>query len=413
MPLTFTSSFFTGSVSDPCISGSTSGSFSGSVCGFTGSLYNFTGILTGFASGSYSASVNTIQKETFLVLKRSLLKFDVSSISSSIANGNVTDPKFFLNLKTVESTNVPLDYKIYAYPISQSWNMGTGVYAYGGSSDGVNWNYRKYPDSSSFWYPNIDETSTTSVDYLTTETTASFLRGGGTWYYSVPAECTNSISQSFCSDISASTLICSQSFSYNKSDIKLDITNICKAWICGCIPNEGLILITSEELNSTSSLNLKFFSRETNTIYSPYIDVQWDDVSFETGSLLPITSSLGVDISLKNLKTNYKHGSIAKVDVFSREKSPQKQFVQIQTVYNTSKYLPTSSYYAVKDNESEEIIIDFDEYTKLSCDSTSNYFYLDTTSLSQERYYKILIKCEFDDGSIQIFEDNKTFKISR
>jgi len=414
MALTFTVDSFTGVTGSACVSGTLSGSFTGSACGYTGSLVNFSGILTGYISGTYYEVVNRYLTSFKSFLKRSILKFDLSSISASISSGYISNPRFILNLKTIESTEVPLDYKIYAFPISQSWDMGIGTFATGGGNSGVNWKYRKYPDTSSVWYSNIDmESNISGIDYLNSASTASFTKGGGTWYYSAPTDIVNNNSQSFCANISGASYICTQSFEYSKSDIQLDITKICQAWICGCIPNEGLIILTSDELNPKATSNLKFFSRESNTIYSPYIDVQWSDFTFDTGSLSPITSSLGISVSIKGLRKEYKSGSKVKFTVFAREQNPKKQFTSFQTSYLTPKYLPTSSFYSIKDNESEESIIDFDTYTKLSCDENGNYFYLDTTGLPQERYYRILIKTELSDGSIQIFDNGDIFKIVR
>ena len=414
MALTFTVTQFVGTTGSSCVTGSVSGSFSGSACGFTGSLVDFTGILEGHISGSYYVETNRYVNEYKSFIKRSLIKFDLSEISKSIASGDIDDPKFTLNLKAIESKELPLEYKIYAFPISQSWTMGTGLFAGNGSSDGVSWLFKNSQDTSSTWYTNIDtELNISGTNYLNTQSTASFRKGGGTWYYSSPPSCSNNVSLSFCSNISGSSYICSQSFDNESSDIEIDITRICSAWICGCIPNEGIILMTSEELNSDASNNLKFFSKETNTIYSPYIDVKWDDSNFNTASLSPVTSSLGVSVSIKGIKTEYKSGSKVKFTVFSRETNPMKQFVSAQSNYLTSKYLPTSSYYSIKDNESEEVIVDFDDYTKLSCDQYGNYFHLDTTGLPHERYYRILIKSEFNDGSIQIFDNKSIFKIKR
>mgnify|MGYP000312165520 CR=1 FL=1 len=43
-------------------------------------------------------------------------------------------------------------------------------------------------------------------------------------------------------------------------------------------------------------------------------------------------------------------------------------------VNNTINYLPTSSYYQLEDYKTGEVIYPLGEYTKISCDSTSNYF---------------------------------------
>ena len=83
-----------------------------------------------------------------------------------------------------------------------------------------------------------------------------------------------------------------------------------------------------------------------------------------------------------------------------------------QSQYLSSSLLPADSYYAIKDNESENFVIDFDDYTKLSCDGAIHYFRLDTTGLPVERYYRILIKTEIN-GEIVIFDNGNIFKVSR
>ncbi|MBC8389706.1 MAG: hypothetical protein H8E13_16910 [Actinobacteria bacterium] len=62
--------------------------------------------------------------------------------------------------------------------------------------------------------------------------------------------------------------------------------------------------------------------------------------------------------------------------MIGQEKYPSKTFVEASSAI-TVKYLPTSSYYSVIDAHTDEVVIPFsDDYTKLSCDSTSNYFNL-------------------------------------
>jgi len=82
---------------------------------------------------------------------RILIKFDVTEISRSISNGSITsDATFKLKLKNTQASELPVNYTVYGYPISQSWNMGIGRYSTGGDLVGVSWNYTNY--SASFWY---------------------------------------------------------------------------------------------------------------------------------------------------------------------------------------------------------------------------------------------------------------------
>jgi len=330
---------------------------------------------------------------------------------------DISDPKFVLNMKVLQQKELPLTYTLYAYPISQSWEMGNGRFADNGSTTGASWNYRDYSSTGGTrWYPS--NPTKDLYDYLTNESNKSiaFGNGGGTWYYSVPNSATVPTS-SFCSTLyTGSSLIMSQSFGYESSDIKMDVTPIVKSWMCGCVPNEGFILLTSEELNTqnVSNGNLGFYGKETNTIYTPYVDVVYDDSLFVTGSLSPITDDTQLAVILKNVKKEYKSNSVVRINVFAREKFPLKNFVKAtqQSAHLTPKYLPTTSYYSIKDTETEEVIIDFDEGTKLSCDSSGNYFMLDMSGLPQERYFKILIKTELN-GAVDVFDNNTYFKVVR
>jgi len=436
----FASGSFSGSVTNAyCFTSSYSGSFISS-SGWTGiietitssNLYyvdvkNFTGYFKGIYTGSFkrpSTSDYIITPE----FTRTLLKFDINSLSQSISTNEISSSKltFILNLKACGLRNIPLNYKIYAYPISKSWNNGNGRYADDGSEYGCSWNYRNY-SGSGFWYGNKISSSYPQVNYLLTSSfsSASYQNQGGTWYYKVPSSYTNKpkwiCNSSKFTSLVNSNLICSQSFSYGQqSDIKMDITRIVRSWLCGCVPNHGIILLSSFEIDTpplqrTNGL-LQFFSRETNTIYSPYIDVAWDDSIFNTGNLSPLTGSVQNLIDIQYLKNQYKAGSKPKIFVFARDKYPLKNFSKAYQQPNvvTPKYLPTSSYYMIKDAESEEVLIDFDEYTKLSCDSSlGNYFTLQTSGLPQERYLTIFIKIVYTDGTIDIVDTQKVFKITR
>jgi hypothetical protein len=100
------------------------------------------------------------------------------------------------------------------------------------------------------------------------------------------------------------------------------------------------------------------------------------------------------------------------MDVTSRKRYPQKTFTNKLSDYLTPYYLPSSSFYSIKDAETEESILPYDEYTRLSFDSYGNYFMLDTTGLPQERYYKVEIRSE-QSGSIMTYSIPTAFKISR
>lgn len=234
---------------------------------YTGSVQDFYGcVYYGYVTGIETRQENWWQTTTSKFIDRSLIKFDLNAISTSISNGEMTNPEFKLNLKVCNDYDLPITYAIYAFPVSQSWVNGNGYYSDEGSVMGASWNYRDYSGSSD-WYTPLTTSLRPVVDFLNTSSnaTASFAYGGGTWYYSSTA---------------------TQSFSYESSDISMDVTNIVMAWISGTLPNNGFILMSSDEIVSTGSgFSLTFYGKDTNSIYSPYLDVMWSDWVWETGSV--------------------------------------------------------------------------------------------------------------------------------
>ena len=102
--------------------------------------------------------------------------------------------------------------------------------------------------------------------------------------------------------------------------------------------------------------------------------------------------------------------SINKFRINARPEYPI-QLWETSSVYTNNYFLPTASYYAIKDLETNEYIVDFDTtYTKLSADATSSYFNLYMNYLQPERYYTILIQSTID-GSTVVFNDQYYFKV--
>jgi len=311
---------------------------------------------------------------------RTLIKFDTNAISESIASGEITMSSAELILKECESSEIPTDYTIYAYPVSQSWDMGIGTRFDNISTDGCSWEKR-----------------TTSLTWLGTDfasgTTGSFNGKGGTWYTGSAA---------------------SQSFSYQTTDIEMDVLTPLNSWISSSIPNEGWIIKHDSSLeNDTEDYGqLKFFSKETNTIYQPKLRIGWDDSSFSTGSLSALTAD-DIHITFKRLKVRYKRGSKPTIRVFGREKYPLKNYTN-QYAYTDVYYLPSTTYYQIKDVVTDEVVVPFsDDYTKVSCDSNGNYFKLNLSNFEYNRDYYIEIKVNRN-GVIEYFTDKElTFTVEK
>ncbi len=357
-----------------------------------------------FFTSSYDASIylqqpdqNTGRDELLEVGKlyygstkdiaRTLIKFNTSHISQSIAENIGTGSySIFLNLKAANSEEIPLEYTIYANAVSQSWTMGTGTKFDNITTDGVSWKYR---NGTATWQDNV--IGGTAV--FAAGTTGSANAEGGTWYLSGSA---------------------SQSYSYEPDDVRMDITNMVKLWVSGSIPNNGLIVhhgLDSE--NDTLDYGvLKFFSKETNTIYEPKLELVWNDQIFSTGSLSPVTGSASdaaYKVVVQNLKREYPQNQKIKIRVKGRDMFPLKSF-GTNFAYDQVKYLPITTYYQVEDYKTGEVIFPFGDFTKVSCDSTSNYFIMDLSTLPINRTYKLKLKI-VESGISTIIDDKLIFEI--
>lgn len=371
-----------------------------------------------FSEGGYSGSINPIGLPEYFVnspsMSRILTQFDLTEVKEGIQSGDITDPVYHLRMIACSQINVPFNYNVYTYPISQSWEGGNGrLYSDISATDGVSWLYRDYTDGNT-WYDYDLTSSWKSVNYFDNPeyVTESFMHGGGTWYTTNPD--------------TGESLQCSQSFQRNsQGDIGIDVTKIVNAWNDDIIPNNGFILMLSNEVvehisnKFNTNTDFEFYSRDTNTIYSPALQISWDDSEFkpygESGSLEPLDLRSDILITLPNITETYKSGEVVKITVFGRNKYQLKEFYQdLQQPYMLiPKYLPEKTYYQLRDAESEMVIYNFGEYTKVSCNEYGNYFYFDTTGIPLERYYRFAIKSIFEDGTVRIFNIDKIFKVIR
>ena len=325
---------------------------------------------------------------------RFLVQFSTEEMND-IINNKISSSQWQANFKgyiaNLEGLN--LDTTLEFYPIFDSWNMGTGKYLYSPEyTNGVSWIWRSYSGSNAW-----------ATNGFSSFVTASYgsQAGGGTWY--------TGSSNNTVLPISAS-----QTFTYADSgDIDVNVTNMVKAWYSGSISNQGIIVKQAVEFldNNDYQIEMKFFSNDTHTIYPPQLEFRWRDYIFNTGSSTnTILNTQTATVSLSENPGTFYSGSINKFRINSRPSYPARIF-QTASLYTTNYYLPTASYYAVKDLDTNEFVIDFDnQYTQLSADGTSSYFTLYMNGLEPERYYKILIKSTID-GSTIIFDDNYYFKI--
>ena len=308
---------------------------------------------------------------------RSLLQFDISEMSSSIASGQISgSPKVFLNLYTANASDLSYPQPLDICVTSQNWTEGSGFIAeqYQNPEDGASWKFRTGTQGGLLW------TSLTGSVVISGSYTASFNVLAGPTYY-------DGISQS---------VLLTES---NTQNVRADVTNIIETWMSGSIPNNGFVIKMphSIETDDYSKARLAFFSRQTHTVYAPKLEVCWDDTQFETGSLLPMPTT-DFKLALKNQETTYVYPYSGRIRISGRETYPGKNFYD-KARYKSSKYLPSSSYYSIVDVSSNMTVIPFDEYSQISCDKDGSYFDFPTAGLARGRYYQILVKIRNSEGT--------------
>jgi hypothetical protein len=136
----------------------------------------------------------------------------------------------------------------------------------------------------------------------------------------------------------------------------------------------------------------------------------FDTGSFITGSLT--SANLDSYSIYTEIKPVFKDTEITKIRIYARDKFPRKSPTNLFPI-QTVKYLPTTTYYSISDAATDEVIIPFDNiYTKVNCDSTSNFIYLDMNGFMPERYYRLNLKIV--NGFVeQYINDEIYFKVVR
>ena len=341
---------------------------------------------------------------------RLLIQFDTDEIKNYITSSNIpSDYKLSLRLYETEGTSgLSENYTIVANPLTQSWDEGIGKESdEPKTTQGCSWKYvdgdlarqqNKWVSGSSIegprWYSG-------SAEQYSLESTASIGKHSDT------------------------------------HDVRFDVSGIVKNWIYSgsTYVNHGFIVMRDGNFGATDTGSaekdgidrghLKFFSTETNTIFPPRLEVEYDDSSFSTGSLLPLTGSGLEDavIYTKNLRETYMEKSTPKIRIGARERFAERA-VSTQSPYSTVKYLPSGSrdlkdgaYYSIKDADSDFTLVPFSTGSIISCDSDGNYFKVDMNSFQVDRVYKFIFKVISGSGTSEgftnLYDDNYTFRVTK
>lgn len=351
-------------------------------------------------------------------VSRFLIQFNNTEMGSVLDNlvqdQNGTDWKAFLRFYSSKATGLTSDTTINIHLAAKNWDNGTGLYLDQPiTTNGTSWIWTDRSGSNK-WIESANDTGSATVKWTGSYNPSYTQVGGGQWVYS----------SSMSSDWALSSSV---TFSYRSAlDVNTDVTELVYHWVGygshsidepqptgSDLPNYGFLvkLTGSQEFQPSKDVQpeLKFFSVDTATIYPPQLEFRWDDFTWSTGSLSVLSSSTPY-ISLAENPGTFNQDAVNRFRVYSRPEYPTRVFTT-SSLYTTNYYLPEGSTWAIKDLDTNEFVVNFDNnYTKLSADSTSCYFDVYMNGLEPERYYKIMISSSID-GSQQIFDDKYYFKV--
>ena len=241
---------------------------------------------------------------TIMQNSRVLIKFDYTDITRKRNSGIIpTNAKYYLNLFDANSEELAVEQTLNVYMVSGSWTHGSGKSDSNPAiEDGASWKYRSgtNPWKSGSFAENAPESM------------------GGAWFTS-----------SFTGQYEVSN---SFDLKYETKDLRIDVTSLVNNQILSSslYGNNGFLLKRPDS-SETSSLHLgtlKFFSKETNTIYPPKLEVEWDDSVWNTGSLSPLSSTdlERLKIYFKGIRPEYKEKSKVRFRLVGRELYPTRGF---------------------------------------------------------------------------------------
>ena len=334
--------------------------------------------------------------DTSPTVARTLIEFDTNEIQS-VLNNKVTG-SWQANIRSFIATaqGVYNETSIEVFPTYDQWYNGTGTYLDQPlTTDGAAWDSPVLGGGTSWNSGGAGYTSSYNPTYSP--------QGGGNWFLS--------------SSDGSTTYPLTQSFGpRTEMDMNINITSMVDDWYSGSLPNNGVIIKWEDvvEFNTSKQVQpvMQYYSVDTNTIYPPQLEIKWDDSTWNTGSsTITELNQPNAFISLAENPGIFYSESINRFRLNVRPKYPARVW-STSSLYTKQYYLPSgSSWYAIKDLDTNEYVVDFDSnYTRISADATSSFFDIYMNGLEPERYYKILIQVN-NGASTTVYDDSYYFKV--
>lgn len=207
-------------------------------------------------------------------------------------------------------------------------------------------------------------------------------------------------------------------YDFNPDDdyFTIDISGIVNSWINNDYPNYGIILKFSDEIEESldDSLKIRFYGRETNSIYEPTIISYYEDTAYDGTIFTPDveTSVDKLDFIISNIKTKYIQGTDITLNVNVVNRYTRRSYdTQLNTNNLTNILLPTTSYYQLTDTITGKPVVPMNENgTKINKSDNGYVIHISTDNILPNRFYTIQLII-LDNDKKYIIDNNYNFKI--
>jgi hypothetical protein len=176
--------------------------------------------------------------------------------------------------------------------------------------------------------------------------------------------------------------------------------------------NDGLLIKipSSDETGSRVRSNVKFFSRNTHTVFPPTLETVWYDQTFNTAGNCGL--ALAGDefiLVLPDAQKTYITGSTNRVRLTARSRQPVKRFFD-RARFSNDFILQSGSMYSIVDEANHGVVVPFDSGSFISADKTGSYFDFKVENMYINRTYKFLVKVPKSFGE-EIIDTGHRFRV--
>lgn len=344
---------------------------------------------------------------------RILMKIMPDTLDLDIKTYLSSSHKANLHLFLSEAHNLPTTYSLVGCTIPEDWSEGFGRNGDNPSTiTGATWKYRD--EYQNTWNDSFGGDLGNIYDgkFAFSESIAQYLDGSGSTISTFKQDNDGGNAWGWISGLKGVERIWTYQF-YDKvkdKDINLDLTDMVDSWITSGSANSGVIFrLGDETLYDVLGTSLSFYSKDTHTIYRPYLELTWDDTTYSSSLE---EGKMPFNISIQDFHRDYRVDDFVNFRLNVIPQYPSRIY-STSSIYRQNYKLPENSCWGIKNEYTNEMVIDFDETgSKISADDQGSYFTLDMNNLEPERYYRLLVQVK--KGTEKITIDNRNiFRVIR